>query len=356
MTVHGAKGLEFPIVICSGATTAAVTPSRGVQVLFPPDGGYEVKLSKGVQTAHFELHQPVDEQMDFHEKLRLLYVACTRARDHLVVSVHRKARDLAPDEPHALDARRAAVERRAGARVRHARRTGALSTVAVASGGAARARPRPRRMGGRTRGSRSPRCTAGVRRRDHARASLAVRGDAGRSRAIPGSRRTAATSSCRRGTRAATAPRSDGRCTRCCRRSTSRPARASTTRRPRRRRPKVCSVTRRRSPRWPGSAIASACVQRASARPRWREMYVAVPLEELIARGLRRPRVPRRRRARRRRLQDRRGRRRGRARRATRALPGPDRRVRARDRRRRRASPSSGACCASWIRTRRARS
>jgi len=30
--------------------------------------------------------------MSFHEKLRLLYVACTRARDHLVVSVHRAER------------------------------------------------------------------------------------------------------------------------------------------------------------------------------------------------------------------------------------------------------------------------
>jgi ATP-dependent exoDNAse (exonuclease V) beta subunit len=38
--------------------------------------------------------------MGFHEKLRLLYVACTRARDHLVVSVHRKARDLANVEPN----------------------------------------------------------------------------------------------------------------------------------------------------------------------------------------------------------------------------------------------------------------
>jgi ATP-dependent exoDNAse (exonuclease V) beta subunit len=105
MTVHGAKGLEFPIVICSGATTAAQTAARGVQVLFPASGGFEVKLTRGVQTEHFELHQPVDEQMGFHEKLRLLYVACTRARDHLVVSVHRKDRELdavdAPKRTHA---------------------------------------------------------------------------------------------------------------------------------------------------------------------------------------------------------------------------------------------------------------
>ncbi len=98
MTIHGAKGLEFPIVVCSGMTTAAQTSTRGVDVLFPRSGGCEVKIVKGVQTAEFELHKPIDEQMGFHEKLRLLYVACTRARDHLVVSVHRKARRLDPDD------------------------------------------------------------------------------------------------------------------------------------------------------------------------------------------------------------------------------------------------------------------
>jgi ATP-dependent exoDNAse (exonuclease V) beta subunit len=94
MTIHGAKGLEFPIVVCSGMTTAAQGAARSVEVLFPSAGGCEVKIVKGVQTADFELHKPIDEQMGFHEKLRLLYVAATRARDHLVVSVHRRERPL----------------------------------------------------------------------------------------------------------------------------------------------------------------------------------------------------------------------------------------------------------------------
>ena len=38
----------------------------------------------------FEQYRPLDEQMGDAERRRLLYVACTRAVDHLVVSLHRK--------------------------------------------------------------------------------------------------------------------------------------------------------------------------------------------------------------------------------------------------------------------------
>jgi ATP-dependent exoDNAse (exonuclease V) beta subunit len=92
LTIHGAKGLEFPIVVLSGLTTELRSWNRGVQVRFPADGAWAVKLRKGVSTADFDRTQPLDEQMDHNERLRLLYVATTRARDHLVVSTHRNGR------------------------------------------------------------------------------------------------------------------------------------------------------------------------------------------------------------------------------------------------------------------------
>jgi ATP-dependent exoDNAse (exonuclease V) beta subunit len=101
MTIHAAKGLEFPIVVLSGMTSAPYSQS-GVRVLWTDDGGYAVKFGKDVETDDFEAALPVDEQMDALEKNRLLYVAATRARDHLVVSLHRDARSKRSTAAQAL--------------------------------------------------------------------------------------------------------------------------------------------------------------------------------------------------------------------------------------------------------------
>ncbi len=93
MTVHAAKGLEFPITIVSGMTSKIGGRTSAVDVVFPRDGspvGY--KLGKGVTTEEFAAWEPIDEQMGYDERIRLLYVACTRACDHLVVSLHRASR------------------------------------------------------------------------------------------------------------------------------------------------------------------------------------------------------------------------------------------------------------------------
>jgi ATP-dependent helicase/nuclease subunit A len=60
--------------------------------------GFEVAIgTKGrgtrIETPGFAAQKEIDRQLDEAERVRLLYVAATRARDHLVVSLHHKAAD-----------------------------------------------------------------------------------------------------------------------------------------------------------------------------------------------------------------------------------------------------------------------
>jgi len=85
MTVHRAKGLEFPVVILADPTAREThaEPSRHVD----PARGLWAEPLAGCAPA--ELHDHRDEvlERDREENVRLAYVAATRARDLLVVPV-----------------------------------------------------------------------------------------------------------------------------------------------------------------------------------------------------------------------------------------------------------------------------
>lgn len=89
MTIHAAKGLEFPITVMAGMTTQIQNSTRGPAVVFPPGQPALLKVSSRLSSERYEAWKTENEEMDQHERLRLLYVAATRTRDHLIVCLHR---------------------------------------------------------------------------------------------------------------------------------------------------------------------------------------------------------------------------------------------------------------------------
>lgn len=90
MTVHGAKGLEAPVVLLPD--TVAGPDSGGRDILFLDDHGPIVSTSKSGDDAVAAAARQEAAERAAAEHRRLLYVALTRARDRMIVCGHRNGR------------------------------------------------------------------------------------------------------------------------------------------------------------------------------------------------------------------------------------------------------------------------
>jgi len=91
LTIHAAKGLEFKVVIVADAGRDTGGPPSADEILVRPDGRFGFRVvdpisgkRKGV--FDYEAVRAAEQEEDDAERLRLYYVAMTRAIDRLIVS------------------------------------------------------------------------------------------------------------------------------------------------------------------------------------------------------------------------------------------------------------------------------
>ena len=82
MTVHTAKGLEFPVVILADMTAGL---SRGAERTVRPDDGLCAMKLLGLSPQELIEAKEIEDRREEAEGVRVAYVAATRARDLLVV-------------------------------------------------------------------------------------------------------------------------------------------------------------------------------------------------------------------------------------------------------------------------------
>lgn len=88
MTIHGSKGLEFPVVVLTGLDsppTNVATP-----LLFDEGGVPRFRFVGEFRSVGHASLSVTDAALDNAERFRVLYVALTRARDHLVLDLNHK--------------------------------------------------------------------------------------------------------------------------------------------------------------------------------------------------------------------------------------------------------------------------
>ena len=106
MTVHTAKGLQFPCVVVMGFDGKVGRAPNSPDAVYDEDGWHWSVPPKGAGFCSdgWSDSAELERVRDDDELLRLLYVACTRAEDHLLVSTVRAPDpDPKPGEEPALD-------------------------------------------------------------------------------------------------------------------------------------------------------------------------------------------------------------------------------------------------------------
>jgi ATP-dependent helicase/nuclease subunit A len=112
MTVHGAKGLEAPVVILADiANDPEKSGDRNRGIDFPMDGDVSLPLIPVRKAERGNRLDDIVEQAEvqsLQEHLRLLYVAMTRASEHLIMAgaLGSRSKGVPPDKSwyHALEA------------------------------------------------------------------------------------------------------------------------------------------------------------------------------------------------------------------------------------------------------------
>jgi ATP-dependent helicase/nuclease subunit A len=157
MTIHQAKGLEFPVVILADLNRkdptsrddVALHPELGIVVRGSseptrgPDGESDA-ADAAPRNLGWLIHEARERAAEQAESLRLFYVATTRARDHLVVSAGMGAGERPQSAALRLLASRYDLARGEPLVGEPGSRVGVITTEPVATPGAARSPRRPR--------------------------------------------------------------------------------------------------------------------------------------------------------------------------------------------------------------------